>query len=443
MTLTRIRCVPIMFSSRRFAETTSPVSVWMATTATILHADLDAFYASVEQLLDPSLRGKPIAVGGGVVLAASYEAKAFGVRGGMPGRRARELCPQLIFVSGHFQDYQRLGDAAIKIIGDFTPLVERISIDEAFADVAGCTHLFGSPAEIARAVRHRVRAELGLPISVGVARTKHLAKIASQVAKPDGLVVVDPETELEFLHDLPVELMWGVGPITKARLAEIGVLTIGQLAKTPRGSLEPLVGDALGQKLAALAWNRDPREIKTHRRAQSAGAQSALGMKAAEEKVFRPTLRHLADRVASRLRAKSRPGRTVTVRVRFADLHSVTRSITLDAPISATATLAEIAEELVRTALADHPDEKSVSLLAISVSHLEAHWKVQLELPLGLEDEMRRPGTKRGMARWTADRAVDMIRDRFGWDAVGYGSVVLGPSRSVPDEFRELAEKDL
>ena len=414
----------------------------METTATILHADLDAFYASVEQLLDPSLRGKPIAVGGGVVLAASYEAKAFGVGGGMSGWRARELCPQLIFVGGHFQDYQRLGDAAIDVLNDFTPLVERISIDEAFADVAGCTHLFGSPPEIAREVRRRVRAELGLPISMGVARTKHLAKIASQVAKPDGLMVVDPETELDFLHDLPVELMWGVGPVTRARLAKIGVHTIGELAKMPGWSLERIVGRAVGDKLTALAWNRDPREIKTHR-AQSAGAQSALGKKPAEEQVFRPTLRHLADRVATRLRAKSRPGRTVTVRVRFADMHSVTRSVTLDAPISATAILAEIAEELVRVALTDHPEEENISLLAISVSHLEQHWEMQLEFPLGLEDEKRRPGTKRGMARWTADRAIDLIRDRFGWDAVGYGSVMLGLSRSVPDEFRELAEKNL
>src|ERR1700760_2022260 len=187
--------------------------------APTLHADLDAFYASVEQMLDPSLRGKPIAVGGGVVLAASYEAKAFGVHGAMPGWRARELCPDLIFVEGHFGEYQRLGDAAIAVLNDFTPLVERISIDEAFADVAGCTHLFGSPADIAATIRKRVRAELGLLISVGVARTKHLAKIASQVAKPNGLVVVDPATELEFLHDLPVELLWGVGPVTKARLA--------------------------------------------------------------------------------------------------------------------------------------------------------------------------------------------------------------------------------
>jgi DNA polymerase IV len=413
------------------------------TTTTILHADLDAFYASVEQLLDPSLRGKPVAVGGGVVLAASYEAKAFGIRGGMPGRRARELCPQLIFVDGHFTDYQRLGDAAIDVLNDFTPAVERISIDEAFADVAGCTHLFGAPAAIAATIRRRVRTELGLPISIGVARTKHLAKIASQVAKPDGLVVVDPATELEFLHELPVELMWGVGPVTAARLAATGVRTIGQLARTPGWSLERLLGRAAGEKLAALAWNRDPREIRTRRRARSAGAQSALGKKPAEEGVFRPTLRHLADRVASRLRAKSRPGRTVTVRVRFADLHAVTRSMTLGAPIAATASLAEIAEDLVRTALADHPAERIISLLAISVSHLDEGADVQLELPLGFDDEKRRPGSRRGMARWTADRAIDAIRDRFGWDAVGYGSVVLGLSRSVPDAFRELAEKEL
>src|SRR2546429_7081808 len=186
-----------------------------------------------------------------------------------------------------------------------------------------------------------------------------------------------------------------------------------------------------------------PREIKPHRRAGSAGAQSAIGIKGAEERVFRPTLLHLADRIGTRLRAKSRPGRTVTVRVRFANLNSVTRSLTLDAPISATVILAELAEELVRAVMAEHPDEQTISLLAISVSHLEEHWDLELGLPLGLQDESRRPGTKIGLARWTADRAVDQIRDRFGWDAIGYGSVVLGISRSVPDEFRELAEKDL
>jgi DNA polymerase IV len=329
------------------------------------------------------------------------------------------------------------------VLSDFTPLVERISIDEAFADVAGCTHLFGPPAEIAGAIRRRVWTELGLPISVGVARTKHLAKIASQVAKPDGLMVVDPDTELDFLHDLPVELLWGVGPITKGRLAEIGVSTIGQLANTPGWSIERLLGPAASEKLRALAFNRDPRAITTQRRARSAGAQSALGRKPAQERVFIPTLRFLADRVATRLRAGSWPGRTVTVRVRFADLRSVTRSVTLDAPVSATVILAEIAEDLARLVLADHPDEKTISLLAISVSRLENHWDMQLELPLGLEDEARRPGTKRGLARLLADRAVDSIRDRFGREAVGYASPALGIYRSVPDAFRGLAEKEL
>lgn len=415
----------------------------MESEATILHADLDAFYASVEQLLDPSLRGKPIAVGGGVVLAASYEAKAFGVHGGMTGRRARELCPRLVFVGGHFEEYRRLGDAAIAVLGDFTPLVERISIDEAFADVAGCTHLFGTPADIAVRIRQRVRSELGLPISIGVARTKHLAKIASQVAKPDGLVAVDPAGEPAFLRDLPVELMWGVGSVTRARLAEAGVKTIGQLAGYPGHSLERLLGHAAGEKLGALAANRDPRRIATHRRVHSAGAQSALGRRPFDESTFVPTLRHLADRVASRLRAKERPGRTVTVRVRFPDLRSVTRSATLDAAVSATGILAEVAEELVRTVRRDHPQEKAISLLAISVSHLEENAELQMELPLGLADERHRPGSGSGMARWAADRAVDAIRGRFGWEAVGYASAALGKSRSVPDAFRELAQKDL
>ena len=415
----------------------------METQATILHADLDAFYASVEQLLDPGLRGKPIAVGGGVILAASYEAKAFGVHGGMSGRKARELCPELVFVGGHFGEYQRLGDAAIGILGDFTPLVERISIDEAFADVAGCTHLFGTPAEIAATIRRRVRTELGLPISVGVARTKHLAKIASQVAKPDGLVVVDPATELAFLHDLPVDFMWGVGPVTRAKLADRGIFTIGDLAATPGRALESLIGRAVGEKLGALAWNRDPRQIRTHPRARSAGAQSALGRQPAVERVFRPALRHLADRVASRLRAKALAGRTVTVRVRFADMHAVTRSRTLEAPISATTILAEIAEDLVRAALADNRREKVITLIAVSVSHLREQSALQLELPLGLPDEKRRPGSRQGIARWSADRAMDATRQRFGRDAVGYAAVALERKRSVPDAFRELAEKDL
>jgi DNA polymerase-4 len=204
-----------------------------------------------------------------------------------------------------------------------------------------------------------------------------------------------------------------------------------------------LLGPAAGEKLAALAWNRDPREIRTHRRSRSAGAQSALGRKPAEERIFRPALLHLADRICTRLRAKSRPGRTVTVRVRFANMDCASRSVTLDAPIFATRILADLAEELVRAILAERPKEKTISLLAISVSHLEDAWDLELELPLALHDEARRPGTRLGLARWAADCAVDRIRDRFGWDAIGYGSVALGISRSVPDAFRELAEKDL
>jgi DNA polymerase-4 len=230
--------------------------------------------------------------------------------------------------------------------------------------------------------------------------------------------------------------MWG-RPRHRAQLAGSTSAPSGGWRRCRDGRSSACSVARRGQ-LTALAWNRGTEENAS---SGAIRAQSALGK--ARELIFRPTLRHLADRVATRLRAKSRPGRTVTVRVRFADLRSVTRSLTLDAPISATAILAEVAEELVRTVLADYPDETTISLLAISVSHLERHWDMQLELPLGLADEKRRPGTKRGMARWTADRAVDMIRDRFGWEAVGYGSVALGLSRSVPDEFRELAEKDL
>lgn len=416
----------------------------MASEATILHADLDSFYASVEQLLNPALRGKAIAVGGGVVLAASYEAKAFGVHGGMSGRRARELCPHLLFVGGNFSEYQRLGDAAIAVLDDFTPLVERISIDEAFADVAGCTHLFGSPRDIAMAVRRRVRDELGLPISVGVARTKHLAKVASQVAKPDGLVLVEPGTEMDFLRDLPVGLMWGVGPVTEGKLKAQGILTIGQLANTPGRSLKLLLGEAAGDKLADLAQDRDVRRIETHRRARSAGAQSALGRRPATEAVYKPALRHLADRVTSRLRAKALAGRTVTVRIRFADMRSITRAQTLDAPVSATVTVAEIAEDLVREALAEHPAEKVITLLAVSVSHIEAQAHIQLELPLGLGgDERRRPGSRQGAARWSADRAMDAARTRFGRESIGYATAQLDRAHAVPDGFRELAEKDL
>jgi DNA polymerase-4 len=410
--------------------------------ATILHADLDAFYASVEQLLDPSLRARPIAVGGGVVLAASYEARACGVYAGMPGQTAKRLCPELRFVPGHFHEYQRLGDQVIDVFRDFTPLVERVSIDEAFLDVAGAVHLFGPPGRIAFAIRQRVRGEIGLAVSVGVARTKHLAKVASQVAKPDGLVVVEPDRERQFLDPLPVGLIWGVGPSTQARLASTGILTVGDLATTSSSVLEHLLGSAAGIKLASLTANVDLRSVEMTRRAKSVGAQAALGAKPATSKLVRETLGYLADRVAGRLRAGVNAGRTITVRVRFTGLRSVTRSATLPIAVSSTLTLTEVAEQLATSALADYPQEHHVTLLGISVSNLVHEPPVQLELSLGLDDHRRRPGSPIGNARRSVDRSVDAIRARFGRAAIGYATVVFSGAARVPEEFRELAERE-
>ena len=408
----------------------------------ILHADLDAFYASVEQLLAPGLRGLPVAVGGGVVLAASYEAKRFGVSGGMSGRRARELCPDLVFVPGQFREYQRLGDAVIAILRDYTPVVERISIDEAFLDVGGSRRLFGEPAQIATTIRSRVRDEVGLPISIGAARTKHLAKIASQVAKPDGLVVVDPSRERDFLDPLPVRLVWGVGPATEARLAERGITTIGGLANAEPATLARLLGGGLATKLHARANNDDWRPVRSADRVKSVGAQSALGRARPTPDLLAEVLGHLADRIAARLRARRRAGRTVTVRIRFSDMRSITRALTLPEPVASTLTLREIAEALVTGALVEHPDERSVSLLAIAVSKLTDAPCAQLELPDVLDDDPRRMGSRTGAARLAVDQCMDTVRRRFGRESVGYAAVSLSQRGSVPDAFRELAERD-
>jgi len=409
----------------------------------ILHADLDAFYASVEQLLDPALRGRPVAVGGGVVLAASYEAKRFGVAGGMAGWRARQRCPELVVVRGHFAEYRRLSDRVMGILGDYTPAMHRISIDEAFLDVGGSQRLFGAPGEIAARIRARVRDEVGLPISVGAARTKHLAKIASQVAKPDGLLVVAPEREREFLDPLPVGLVWGVGPVTELRLAERGIATIGQLARSSPETLARLLGGAHGAKLRALANNDDWRRVSwSGGGARSVGAQSALGRASPTPDVLSEVLGHLADRVAGRLRAKRRAGRTVNVRVRFAGMRSVTRSLTVAHPVASTLTLRELAESLVIQALADHPAERVVTLLAISLSNLVDEPEVQLELPV-VDDHPHRAGSPSGAARLAVDRSMDSVRRRFGRAAVGYAAVALSRRGAVPDEFRELAEHEV
>lgn len=412
--------------------------------ATVLHADLDAFYASVEQLLDPSLRHRPIAVGSGVVLAASYEARTFGVGAGMPAWRARQLCPGLTFVPGHFREYQRLGDLVMDVLGSFTPLVERVSIDEAFLDVAGAFRLFGSPGSIAATIRRRVRDDLGLPLSVGVARTKHLAKVASQVAKPDGLVVVPPESEREFLDGLPVDLIWGVGPATRAQLASAGIRTIGDLAAAPGTVLHHLLGPGAGEKLAALAANVDPRRIHPARPASSMGAQAALGRQRATPELLRSCLGYLSDRVAGRLRAAGLAARTVTVRARFPGLRSVTRSTTVREPVSATLTLSEIAVELAATALAQNRGEREVSLLGVSASKLVPP-ALQLALPFAGHcplDTDRSPPPGGGAARARVDQSMDAVRARFGRAAVGYATVVFSHLDHVPEAFRELAQHD-
>jgi DNA polymerase-4 len=414
--------------------------------ATILHADLDAFYASVEQLLDPSLRNRPIAVGGSVVLAASYEARSYGVRGGMPGWRARELCGDLLFVGGHFERYQQFGDDVVSVFHDFTPRVERISIDEAFLDVGGAVHLFGTPTEIAAAIRQRVRDEIGLPLSIGVARTKHLAKVASQVAKPDGLVAVDPSGESDFLCPLPIGLIWGVGPTTERRLHEVGIYTIGQLAKAGSPILGNLLGQAAGAKLAALSANIDDRAVEAPVRSKSMGAQAALGRKEPTAELIRETIGYLADRVAGRLRKAGVAGHTVTVRVRFPNLRAVTRSVTLSVAISTTLTLTEVAERLAHSAIHDNEREHEITLIAVSVSKLRPEHSFQLELPLDSADSgpcaRSRPRSVIEASRWGMDRSVDAIRDKFGREAVGYATVSLSDADRVPEEFRELAERD-
>jgi DNA polymerase IV len=422
------------------------VEIPAAGSATVLHADLDAFYASVEQLLDPSLRNRPIAVGGGVVLAASYEARRYGVRGGMPGWTARKLCRDLIFVGGHFDRYQQFGDDVVSVFHDFTPWVERVSIDEAFLDVTGAVRLFGAPTEIATAIRRRVRDEIGLPLSVGVARTKHLAKVASQVAKPDGIVAVAPEHESEFLEPLPVGLIWGVGPATERRLHNSGIDTIGQLAKVGSPILGSLLGEATGSKLSALSVNIDERAVEAPPNSKSMGAQAALGRRIVTTELLRQTIGYLVDRVAARLRRAGLAGRRVTVRVRFPRMRSVTRSVTLSDAISTTLTLTEVAVGLAQSAIFDNEHECEITLLAVSVSKLHPEHSLQLELPVEATAECRdeRPEIRSVVeaSRWGVDRSVDAIREKFGRTAVGYASIALSPEDRVPEQFRQLAEKD-
>ncbi|HXV58449.1 MAG TPA: DNA polymerase IV [Gaiellaceae bacterium] len=388
--------------------------------ATILHADLDAFYASVEQRDDPRLRGRPVIVGGGVVLAASYEAKRRGVRTAMGGRQARRLCPQAIVVPPRMEAYSEASKAVYRVFEDTTPLVEGLSIDEAFLDVRGLERLAGTPVEIAARLRRRVLAEVGLPITVGVARTKFLAKVASGVAKPDGLLVVPPDRELEFLHPLPVERLWGVGAVTARKLHARGLLTVGQVARLPEALLVAMLGRAAGRHLHALAHNRDPRPVQPGRRRGSIGSQRALGRGRRTAAELDAVLLGLVDRVTRRMRRARRLGRTVVLRLRFDDFSRATRSLTLPAPTHETAAVLAACRGLLAAAMPEI-ERRGVTLVGISVANLESEVGAQLVLPLD------------GPGRERLDAALDAIRDRYGTSAVTR-AVLLGrdPGLTMP-----------
>ena len=394
--------------------------MFVVSEATILHADLDAFYASVEQRDDPRLRGRPVIVGAGVVLAASYEAKANGVRTGMAGAQARRLCPQAVVVRPRMTAYAEASKAVYRVFEDTTPLVEGLSIDEAFLDVRGLRRLSGTPVEIAARLRHEVLERVGLPITVGVARTKFLAKVASGVAKPDGLLVVPPDDELAFLHPLPVEKLWGVGPVTARRLRELGITTVAQVARLPEAALVAMLGRAAGRHLHALAHNRDPRPVQVRRRRRSIGSQRALGRSPRSPDDIDAIVVALVDRITRRMRAAGRVGRTVVLRLRFDDFSRAARSHTMPAATAETQTILATARALLRAAtpMIDH---RGLTLVGVAVSNLDDDRTVQLALPF----ERRR--------RWALDAALDEARDRFGPSAVTR-AVLLGRDQglSVP-----------
>ena len=377
---------------------------------TILHADLDAFYASVEQRDDPQLRGRPVIVGGGVVLAASYEAKRAGVRTAMGGRAARRLCPEAIVVQPRMSAYTQASRAVFEVFRQTTPVVEGISIDEAFLDVGGLRRIAGPPSEIAAGLRREVRERVGLPITVGVARTKFLAKVASGVGKPDGLLVVPTDGELGFLHPLPVERLWGVGQVTAAKLRDRRIFTVGQLARLGEATLVSMLGRAAGRHLHALAHNRDPRAVQTGRRRGSMGAQRALGRSPRTPAALDAVLAGLVDRVTRRMRAADRTGRTVMLRLRFDDFARVTRSHTLPRATSHTQTILDATRRLLAVAL-PMIESRGVTLLGISVGNLDDRF-MQLPLPFAEQD---------GVA---LDAAVDAVRDRFGSSAITRGVLV-------------------
>ena len=380
--------------------------------ASILHADLDSFFASVEQRDDPGLRGRPVIVGLGVVLAASYEAKAFGVRTAMGCRRARRLCPGAIFVSPRMSAYSEASRAVFDVFEDAAPVVEGLSIDEAFLDVSGMERSVGSAVEIASRLRREVRSQVGLPVTVGVARTKFLAKVASGVAKPDGLLVVPPDHELEFLHPLPVEQIWGVGRVTAEKLHGLGLWTVGQVALVPEEVLVAMLGRAAGRQLHALSLGRDARPVQRGRRRGSIGSQRARRHVPWSPAAADSDLLAIVDRVTRRMRTANRVGRTVVLRLRFEDFSRATRSRTLVQPTASTETILRAARELLCEATPTI-EQRGLTLIGISVANLGDARCVQLAMSFDGND------------RDALDAAVDLVRERYGSSAVTR-AVLLG-----------------
>jgi DNA polymerase IV len=395
--------------------------VFVSGEATILHADLDSFYASVEQRDDERLRGRPVVVGMGVVLAASYEAKAFGVRTAMGGGQARALCPQAVVVTPRFSAYVEASKAVFAVFEDTTPLVEGLSIDEAFLDVGGLRRVSGTPREIAVRLRREVLERVGLRITVGVARTKFLAKVASGVAKPDGLLVVAPGEELAFLHPLPVERLWGVGTVTAAKLHARGIKTVAEVASLPEAALVAMLGRASGRHLHALAHNRDPRPVEVGRRRRSIGSQSALGRRRRTPEEIDAVLVGIVDRVTRRLRAAGRVARTVVLRLRFDDYTRATRSHSLPRSTAETQPILMTARALMA---ASEPmiERLGLTLVGLAVSNLGNGDAVQLTLPFDR------------YAGGALDAAVDDVRTKFGTKALTR-AVLLGHHR---DDWPEM-----
>jgi DNA polymerase-4 len=401
------------------------VSLSVPVESTILHADLDAFFASVEQRDDPRLRGKPVIVGGGVVLAASYEARAFGVRSAMGGGEAMRRCPHAIVVPPRMAAYSAASKDVFAVFRDTTPYVEGISIDEAFLEVGGLRRIAGSPTDVAVRLRREVLERVGLRITVGVAGTKFLAKVASAVAKPDGLLVVPSGGELAFLHPLPVERLWGVGAVTAEKLHARGIRTVGDLAAVPEPALAAMLGPASGHHLAALARNRDPRPVRPGRRRRSIGSQSALGRRRRTASELDHVVMALVDRVTRRLRDGHRVGRTVVLRLRFDDFTRATRSHTLAESTAHTPTILRAVRQLLAAA---QPliEVQGLTLIGISISNLDDDDAVQLALPFDHQSSS------------ALDQALDGVRERFGSAAVTRAALLgrrLAPSMpQLPDD---------